>query len=56
MLAFLAKFNKAWVAAAVAFGAITALTFFGVDVSATTQAAIISAVTGILTWLVPNYS
>lgn len=56
MLAFLAKFNKAWVAAAVSFAAITAATFFGFDLSTATQAGIISAVTAVLTWLVPNYS
>lgn len=56
MLSFLAKFNKAWVAAAVTFAGLTLATFFGIDLSAATQTAIVSAVTGILTWLVPNYS
>jgi hypothetical protein len=56
MLSFLAKFNKAWVAAAVSFAALTAAAFFGLDISPTTQAAIVSGVTGVLTWLVPNYS
>jgi hypothetical protein len=56
MLGFLAKANKAWVAAAVSFAALTAAAFFGISLSDTMQAGIISAVTGILTWLVPNYS
>jgi len=55
MLSFLAKMNKAWVAAAVAFVAITGAQFLGFNIDATTQAAIISGVTGVLTWLVPNY-
>lgn len=55
MVAFLAKFNKAWVAAAVSFAAITGAAFFGFNLSPTTQAGIISAVTAVLTWLVPNY-
>jgi len=55
MLSFLAKMNKAWVAAAVAFVAITGAQFLGFNIDAATQAAIISGVTGVLTWLVPNY-
>ena len=56
MLTWLSKFNKAWVAAAVSFVGLSAMTFFGVTISPTAQATIISAVTAILTFLVPNYS
>lgn len=48
------KWDKAFVAAAVSFGSLVALQFFGVEVPTETQAAIVAVVTGVLTFLVPN--
>ena len=46
--------TKAWVAAAVSFAAITAASFFGLDISPEFQAAAVAVITGVMTWLVPN--
>lgn len=48
------KVDKMWVSALVSFLSLTALQFFGFEVDATLQAAIVGVITGALTWLVPN--
>ena len=50
----LAKINKAWVSALVAFISMTVANFFGFELSAEVQAAIIAVIIGFFTWLVPN--
>ena len=48
------KFDKAWVTAAVAFGALSASTFLGLDIDPTVQAGIVSVILFAVTYLVPN--
>lgn len=50
----ISRFDKAWVAGLVSFGAMTAATFWGFQIDPTMQAAIVSVLTGAFTFLVPN--
>lgn len=50
----LTKFDKALAALLVSFGSSLALHFFGWQVSPETQAAIVTGLTTLFVWLVPN--
>jgi hypothetical protein len=46
--------DKAWVAGLVSFGAMTAATFWGIQIDPTVQAGIVGLLTGAFTFWVPN--
>lgn len=48
------KIDKAWIAALVSFGSLTALQFFGIEVSDTVQNGIVGIITAVMVWAVPN--
>jgi hypothetical protein len=48
------KIDKAWTAGLVAFISLSAMTFFGVELSDQVQAGLVSLLSFGLTWLVPN--
>lgn len=50
----LTKIDKAYVSALVSFISLNAMTFFGFEISIAMQAGIVSLITGVLTWAVPN--
>jgi hypothetical protein len=50
----LSKIDKAWASALVSFLSLTALQFFGFEISPTLQAAAVSLITMVATWAVPN--
>lgn len=50
----LTKFDKAYTAALVSFLSLTIANFFGIEVPAEMQAAIVGLITGAMTYLVPN--
>lgn len=50
----LTKFDKAYVAAAVSFIALTLMNFTGIELDAQVQAGIVAVITAALVWLVPN--
>jgi hypothetical protein len=48
------KFDKAWIAAAVSFASLTAMQFFGIEINEQVQAGIVSVVTAVMVYWVPN--
>ena len=48
------KFDKAYVALIVSFGAATVLQFTGLTIDPVVQSGIVAVITAALTWLVPN--
>lgn len=46
--------DKAWITAAVTFSALSASTFFGLTIDPTVQAGIVSVVSFLVTYFVPN--
>lgn len=50
------RFDKAYVALIVSFGAATILQFTGITIDPMVQSGIVAVLTAALTWLVPNKS
>lgn len=48
------KVDKMWVSALVSFLSMSAMQFFGWQIDASLQAAIVGLITGAITFLVPN--